>query len=70
MANTDIRIEIRSARPAMFPVARALRPLWRAMPERVRYPVLFALLGAQWSFDNGKTWKRIRVARKQAGELA
>lgn len=62
MARTrvEIQITIGETRPRMWPVARALKPLWRALPHEFACNCIFVLLGSQWSFNNGKTWEAIR----------
>lgn len=60
MAAAEIRIEIRTTRPQMWPVARALRPLWRVLPHEFACRCIFALLGTQLSTNDGRTWRDIR----------
>ena len=60
MASDELTIHIRTRRPRMWPVAHALKPLWRVLPAKVAHGCIFALLGTQYSVNDGKTWRDAR----------
>lgn len=60
MATANTTIVIRTTRRRLWPLARALAPLWRRLPHAFAVACMVRMLGTQYSGDGGVTWRDVR----------